>query len=96
MQEAFDKLNESITSLPVLVYANYDKEFIVSIDASIRSVGAVLSQFDEDGREYPIHYANRTLNDAEKNYSTYERESLEMVFALKKFRHYLFCQKLML
>ena len=33
------------------------------------------------------------MNDAEKNYSTYEREGLAIVFALKKFRHYLLCQK---
>ena len=52
-----------------------------------------MSQLDESGREHPIYYASRSLNEAEKNYSTFEREGLAIVFSLKKFRHYLLCQK---
>ena len=39
--------------------------------------------------DYPIMYSNRKLNKEEHNYSTTEREALGMVFALKKYRHYL-------
>ena len=73
----------------MLVYPNYGKPFIESTDASSKAVGAVLSQLDDNGREHPIHYASRNLNEAEKNYSAFEREALGIVFALKKFRHYL-------
>lgn len=93
MQEAFEELKNSLSSPPVLVYPSYDKPFIVSTDASNKAVGAVLSQLDDNGREHPIHYANRNLNEAEKNYSAFEREALGIVFALKKFRHYLLSQK---
>ena len=89
MQMAFEELKESLTKPPVLVYPNYGKPFIVSTDASSKAVGAVLSQLDDNGREHPIHYASRNLNEAEKNYSAFEREALGIVFALKKFRHYL-------
>ncbi len=44
-----------------------------------------MSQKDENGREHPIDYASRGLNEAEKNYSRYEREGLAIVLALKKF-----------
>ena len=52
-----------------------------------------MSQLDEYGREPPISYASINLNEAENNYSTYEREGIAIVFALKNFRHYLLCQK---
>lgn len=81
---------------PVLKYPNYEKEFIVSTDASSKALGAVLSHLDDDSIEHPIHYASRTLNDAERSYSTYDREALGVVFALKKFRQHLLCQMFLL
>ena len=93
MQAAFERLKDALTTAPVLVYPDYSKQFIVSTDASSIAVGAVLSQKDDNGREHPIHYASRSLNSAEKNYSAFERETLGVVFALKKFRHYLIAQK---
>ncbi|RVX03601.1 Retrovirus-related Pol polyprotein from transposon 17.6 [Vitis vinifera] len=43
----------------------------------------------EDGKPYVIYYASRTLNEAQKNYTTTEKELLAVVFALDKFRAYL-------
>ena len=43
--------------------------------------------------DFPIYYASRQLNSAEKNYTTTEREGLDMVYAVKKFRHYLLANK---
>ena len=40
------------------------------------AIRAVLSQKDKNGRAHFINYASRGLNDAEKNYSKYEREGL--------------------
>ncbi|RVW12392.1 Retrovirus-related Pol polyprotein from transposon 297 [Vitis vinifera] len=50
--------------------------------------GAVLGQ-REDGKPYVIYYASKTLNEAQRNYTTTEKELLAMVFALDKFRAYL-------
>ncbi len=93
MQNAFEALKEALTTAPVLAYTDPEKAFIFATDASSKSIGAVLSQLDGDGREHPIHYASRGLTSPEKNLSTYEREALAIIFALKKFRHYLLCQK---
>ncbi|RVW34780.1 Retrovirus-related Pol polyprotein from transposon 17.6 [Vitis vinifera] len=43
----------------------------------------------EDGKPYVVYYASKTLNDAQKNYTTTEKELLAVVFALDKFRNYL-------
>ncbi|RVW87328.1 Transposon Tf2-2 polyprotein [Vitis vinifera] len=49
---------------------------------------AVLGQ-REDGKPYVIYYASKTLNEAQRNYTTTEKELLVVVFALDKFRAYL-------
>ena len=92
MTQAFDELREAFCTSPVLEYPNYENSFIVSIEASSRAVGAVLPQLDDNGRVSTIQYASINLNEAEKNYSAFEHEALGILFALKKFRHYLLCQ----
>ncbi|RVW67959.1 Retrovirus-related Pol polyprotein from transposon opus [Vitis vinifera] len=57
-------------------------------DASDFAIGAVLGQ-REDGKPYVIYYASKTLNEAQRNYTTIEKELLAVVFALDKFRAYL-------
>ena len=43
----------------------------------------------EDGKPYVVYYASKTLNEAQRNYITIEKELLVMVFALDKFKNYL-------
>ncbi|RVW98289.1 hypothetical protein CK203_034369 [Vitis vinifera] len=43
----------------------------------------------EDGKPYVIYYASKTLNEAQRNYTTTKKELLAVVFALDKFRAYL-------
>ena len=57
-------------------------------DASDYAIGAVLGQCI-DNRQYMIYYASRTLNEAQLNYTTTEKEFLAVVFALEKFCQYL-------
>ena len=57
-------------------------------DASDFAVGAVLGQ-KKDKKFHAIYYASRTLDDAQKNYATTEKELLAVVFAFEKFRPYL-------
>ena len=78
---------------PILAYPNFDAQFILYPDASQFGIGAVLSQKDNNQREHPIHYASRSLNTAERNYSTIERELLAIIYATDKFRYYLYGKK---
>ena len=57
-------------------------------DASNLAIGAVLGQ-REDGKPYVVYYASKTLNEAQRNYTTTEIELLVVVYALDKFRAYL-------
>ena len=52
------------------------------------AVGAVLGQKTE-GKPYVVYYASKTLNEAQRNYTTAEKELLAVVYALDKFRAYL-------
>nr|GFA54531.1 reverse transcriptase domain-containing protein [Tanacetum cinerariifolium] len=61
-------------------------------DASDFAVGAVLGQRIEKYFR-PIYYASKTMNQAEANYTTTEKEMLTVVYAFKKFRSYLIMNK---
>ncbi|CAL2252689.1 unnamed protein product [Prunus armeniaca] len=86
--EAFNKLKSLLTSAPIIAAPNWDLPFELMCDASDYAVGAVLGQ-RKDKLPHVIYYASRTLNDAQLNYATTEKELLAVVFALEKFRSYL-------
>ena len=57
-------------------------------DASDLDIEAVLGQ-REDGKPHVVYYASKTLNEAQRNCTTTEKELLAVVYALDKFRSYL-------
>jgi len=66
--------------------------FKVMCDASGYVVGAVLGE-RKDNMPYAIYYTSQTLDEAQINYATMEKEFLTIIFALKKFRSYLINSK---
>ncbi|XP_034197286.1 uncharacterized protein LOC117612730 [Prunus dulcis] len=85
---AFNKLKELLTSAPIMQPPDWNFPFELMCDASDYAVGAVLGQRVHNV-PHAIYYASRTLNDAQLNYSTTEKELLAVIFALEKFRSYL-------
>ena len=60
-QESFNKLKEALISTPVLAYPNYSKPFILETDISLKGLGTVLSQEDDEGNICIISYASCML-----------------------------------
>ncbi|XP_042472345.1 uncharacterized protein LOC122055012 [Zingiber officinale] len=89
-REAFDKLKEALTSAPIIRPPDWSLPFELMCDASDYAVGVVLAQ-RVDGAPHVICYASKTLDSAQANYTTTEKELLSIVFALDKFRSYLLC-----
>ncbi|CAN6588637.1 unnamed protein product [Malus baccata var. baccata] len=86
--EAFKKLKTLLTTAPIIAAPNWSLPFELMCNTSDYAVGAVLEQ-RKDRLPKVIYYASRTLNDAQLNYATTEKELLAVVFALEKFRSYL-------
>ena len=87
-QDAFDKLKGLLTIAPIIRSPDSSLPFELMCDASDHVVGAVFGQ-RVDKKPHVIYYASKTINDAQLNYTTTEKELLAMVFALDKFRSYL-------
>ena len=83
-EEAFIKIKELITQVPVLRYFDVNKEVTIVCDSSDVGLGAVLTQ---DG--CPVTYASRALTQTERNYAQIEKECLTIVFAAERFEHYI-------
>ena len=69
---------EKLTSPPLLTFANYNKPFILNIDASSNGLGTVLYQVGDVGKEHVISYASRGLRAGERHYPAHKLEFLAL------------------
>ncbi|GJV17805.1 reverse transcriptase domain-containing protein [Tanacetum coccineum] len=90
--EAFNTLKRNLTEAPILIAPDWNEPFELMCDASDFALGAVLGQRHEKHFR-PIHYASKTMNEAESRYTTTEKEMLAVVYAFEKFRSYLVMNK---
>ena len=77
--QAFQLLKDAMSQPPVLALPDFTKSFVVECDASRVGVGAVLMQ-----NQRPIAYHSQALKVKSLAHSTYEKELLALVVAVKK------------
>ncbi|GJS78936.1 reverse transcriptase domain-containing protein [Tanacetum coccineum] len=85
-------LKKKLTEAPILVVPDWNLPFELMCDASDFAIGAVLGQ-RRSKHFQPIHYASKTMTEAQIHYTTTEKEMLAVVYAFEKFRPYLVLSK---
>nr|GFA36543.1 reverse transcriptase domain-containing protein [Tanacetum cinerariifolium] len=76
--QAFRTLKDKLTKASILIDPNWNHPFELMCDASDYAVGAVLGQRIEK-HFWPIYYNSKTINQAETNYTTTEKEMLAVI-----------------
>eukprot|EP00253_Pinus_taeda_P030101 PITA_30101 len=87
-QHAFDLLKQKLSTAPILRGPNWSLPFHIFTDASDTAVGASLGQ-KEEACTYAIYFISKNLTPAELNYTVTEKETLAIIYAVNKFRHYI-------
>ena len=92
-QKSFDYLKDSVSVIPLLVYPDTLKPYVLYTNASDTCIGAVLTQKGEDGEgkeaEKPVYFLSHKLSDSQCRWSTIEKEAYAIHCSLLKLDHYL-------
>lgn len=92
---AFKTLKTKLVTAPVISAPNWELPFELMCDASDHVIGPVLGQ-KHDKLLHVIYYASRVLNNAQKSYTTTEKELIAVVYAIDKLRSYLVGSKVII
>lgn len=87
-QKSFDTIKDLLCQHPIVHCPDFTLPFSIETDASNVGLGGVLVQH-VNGEERVIAYTSRTLNQAEQNYTTTERECLAVLHSMSIFRPYI-------
>ena len=87
-KHAFSAMKQQLKNITKMYPFDANKDLILCTDASETAVGASLNH-EINHKLSPIAFFSRKLGQAEKKYSTFDRELLAIYLAVKKFKHYL-------
>lgn len=87
-QHAFEAVKSLLCCAPVLAAPNLSLPFKLEVDASATGAGAVLLQDGTGDVCHPISYFSVKFKKHQLNYSTIEKETLTLLFALQHFGVY--------
>ena len=89
-QEAVNVLKGKVQSAPILVFPDFNKPFLLEMDASKEGLWAVLCQKQSDGRYHPVTFGSHSLTPSEKNYHSSKLEFLALKWSVTEhFKEYL-------
>ena len=89
MQKELHTIKNDIASAVELIHYDPNKPAIIETDASLKGIGAVLTQDDK-----PVQFLSKALTPAEANYTNIEQELLAILFACEKLHRYMFGRKI--
>ena len=88
--EAMNVLKGNVQSTPILVFPDFDKPFLLEMDASKEGLGVVLPQKQSDGWYHPVTFGSCSLTPSEKNYHSSKLEFLALKWSMMEhFKEYL-------
>ncbi len=87
--DAFAEFKNALLNPPILALPRREGHFTLDTDASDAQLGCFLQQEQPNGDKLPVGYWSRSLSDPERNYSTFEKECLAVVWAVLHLRPYL-------
>ncbi|NAV32995.1 reverse transcriptase-like protein [Klebsiella pneumoniae] len=93
-QTAFEEIKRYLANPPVLAAPIPGRPLILYTTALEESVGALLAQINEEGKENSLYYLSRRLLPTEIRYPMIERQCLALIFAAQKLRHYMLSHKI--
>ncbi|XP_027158277.1 uncharacterized protein LOC113759899 [Coffea eugenioides] len=87
-RNAFTSIKMYLMNPPMLAAPISGKPLILYISAQERSVGALLAQENDEGKENALYYLSRMMTSNELNYSPVEKLCLTLIFTIQKLKHY--------
>ena len=79
-EESFQRIKDMLSSSPVLIPSDLNKEFFLWCDACEDGFGVILEQIGVDGLRHPVAYASRATNEAERKYLPTKLEMASIFF----------------
>ena len=88
-EKSFKALKKQFTTEPIFVAPDLDKKMRIEVDASDYTTGKVLSMEYNDGKQRPVAYLSKLLNEIKINYEIHNKKMLVVIRGLENWRYLL-------
>lgn len=88
-QNSFETVKKLLCTQPVLAIFDQDLPINIYTDGSLEGIGAILKQVQPNGKEKPVAYFSRKLNESQKKKKAIYIESLAIKEAIRYWQYWL-------